>query len=76
MNKCMMDFGLQESEKIVTITFTAHLLKVIMYARRHQNESLLRASNSLAPPLIFVLQRMLAAILLALSRAICVPNCT
>ena len=32
-NKRMMDFGLQESEKIITITFIAHLLKVNMYAR-------------------------------------------
>ena len=36
MNERMVDFGLQESEKIVTITFIAHLLKVNMYARGHQ----------------------------------------
>ena len=33
INKRMMDFGLQELEKIITITFIAHLLKVNMYAR-------------------------------------------
>ena len=51
MNKCMMGFGLQESKKIIIITFIAHLLMVNMHARGHQNESLPRASNSLAPAL-------------------------
>ena len=50
MNKCIMAFGLQESEKI--ITFIAHQLKVNMCARRHQNQSLPRVSNSLAPALV------------------------
>ena len=36
MNKRMMDLGLQESEKIITKTFIAHLLKVNMYAKGHQ----------------------------------------
>ena len=29
MHKCLMDFGLQEPEKIITKVFAAHLLKVI-----------------------------------------------
>ena len=38
MNKCILDFWLQESEKIITtITFVAHLLKESMYAKGHQN---------------------------------------
>ena len=37
MNKRMIDFGLQESEKIIIITFIAHSLKVNMYAKGHRN---------------------------------------